>query len=266
MTQTSITIVDSASTATTGQGGQVIVTGTPTTSSVAYIYPEDIQAEVLNSFSATVMGTWTGTLRFETTVDGINYVPYDAMLVGIGTTLSTITANGTFKGNVAGVKTIRLRATATITGTAIVYINATAGTDVQHIEFDSSSAVIGTVSINQTNPGVTNGVTIVPANVTRFTGQVKIAVTGTAVQINATSYVMQNGVTITAGPNNTAPVFTAGGTGSTTGASNVTDGTDGTGNGNLIQPGATQSIGSGVNLNAIYVNGNAGDLFFYDAS
>lgn len=103
-------------------------------------------------------------------------------------------------------------------------------------------------------------------NVTRFTGQVKIAVTGTAVQINATSYVMQNGVTITAGPNNTAPVFTAAGTGSTTGASNVTDVTDGTGNGNLIQPGATQSIGSGVNLNTVYVNGNAGDLFFYDAS
>lgn len=106
----------------------------------------------------------------------------------------------------------------------------------------------------------------VVGNVTRYTGQAKIAVTGTAVQLTSTSYIMQNGMLITAGPNNTTPVTTAAGVGSTTGSSSVTNLTDGTGNGNLIQPGATQSVGSGVNTNLIYVNGTAGDIFFYDAS
>lgn len=129
----------------------------------------------------------------------------------------------------------------------------------------------GNSSVNITQVGgnaVTTSVpvSIVPGSVTRFTGQVKIATTGTAVQLNATSYVMQNGALITAGPNNAAPVFTSGGVGSTTGGSGVTNVVDGTGNGNLVQQGATQSVGSGVNMNTIYVNGTSGDLFFYEIS
>lgn len=256
MTQTSITIVDSVSTSTTGQGGQAIITGTPTIGSVAYL--SDIQAEVLNSFSALVTGTWTGTLQFETTLDGVNFVPYDAIIIGIGTTVSTITANGSFKGNIAALSTLRLRATAAITGTAVVNIRAVGGNDVQHIELDGSTITIGAVSINQATPGVTNGVTIVPGTVTRYTGQVKIATTGTAVQLNATSYSMQNGALVTAAPNNSAN--------STIGISSVTNTVDGTGNGNLIQSGATQPVGSGVNMNTIYVNGTTGDIFYYEIS
>ena len=92
--------------------------------------------------------------------------------------------------------------------------------------------------------------------VTRQIGQAVIAVTGTAVQLSATSYILQNGVIISAASGNNSA-------GGTIGASGVTNAVNGTGNGVIVAPGASAAEGSGVNLNTIYVNGTAGDIFSF---
>jgi len=103
------------------------------------------------------------------------------------------------------------------------------------------------------------GNTIIPPVVTQKFGQVKIALTGTAVQVSPTSYILQNGVIVAAALGNNA-------TGGTIGLSGLTNTVDGTGNGSILSPGQPTSIGSGVNINSIYVNGTAGDIFTFIGS
>lgn len=82
------------------------------------------------------------------------------------------------------------------------------------------------------------------------TGQKKVAVTGTAVQLIASSTPLVNGVQVQANPNNTAAV--------TIGLTGVNNTTDGTGNGKVLQPGQAWAFAI-TNLNLLYVNGTAGD-------
>ena len=113
--------------------------------------------------------------------------------------------------------------------------------------------------ISSSNPFPVTVVDSPVSTVTSYTGQAKIATTGTAVQLSSTSYIMQNGITVSgASGNNT--------TGGTIGNSSVTNTVNGTGNGNFIAPGATVSMGAGINLNSIYVNGTSGDIFYFGAS
>ena len=98
---------------------------------------------------------------------------------------------------------------------------------------------------------VTEGGTGLPATI--ITGQAKIAVTGTAVQLGANALV--NGIVITAGINNAAA-------GSTAGPAGVTNVVDGTGNGQIMLPGASVSFAV-QNSSAVYVNGTAGDIFSF---
>jgi hypothetical protein len=74
-----------------------------------------------------VAGTWTGTLTFEITRDGTNW---GAVLVSNDTsaaTGTTTTANGLWSVNVVGVRAFRVRASASMTGTANVVIIAAEG-------------------------------------------------------------------------------------------------------------------------------------------
>ena len=87
---------------------------------------------------------------------------------------------------------------------------------------------------------------------TAITGQVKISVTGTAVQL--ASNVLVNGLFVTSKTTN-APYGTVGGAG-------VTNTVDGTGNGYILPAGASASFAVS-NSNAIYVNGTAGDIFSF---
>lgn len=89
------------------------------------------------------------------------------------------------------------------------------------------------------------GVTATPV-----TGQKKVAVTGTAVQLIASSTPLVNGAQVQANPNNTAAV--------TIGLSGVTNTVDGTGDGKVLQPGQAWAFAI-TNLNLLYVNGTAGD-------
>jgi hypothetical protein len=71
-----------------------------------------------------VTGTWTGTLTFEGSVDGTNYVAMAATPLVGGAVVSTTTGNGAWRCNLAGLAAMRLRGSAAMTGTAVVTIMA----------------------------------------------------------------------------------------------------------------------------------------------
>jgi len=88
-------------------------------------------------------------------------------------------------------------------------------------------------------------------------GQVAIAVTGTAVRLSVASVPLPSGsVLIKALSTNTA-MGAAGG-------SAVTNTVDGTGNGHILEAGET-SVVIAADLNRVWVNGTAGDIFTYSA-
>lgn len=79
--------------------------------------------------------------------------------------------------------------------------------------------------------------------------QVKIAATGTAVEL-ASSGALENGITITASSANAATIFV--------GPSTVNNTGGGTGNGYPLAPGASLSLAVS-NANIVWVNGTVGD-------
>ena len=88
-----------------------------------------------------------------------------------------------------------------------------------------------------------------------FFGQAKVAVTATAVQL--ASNVLTNGVIISAYSTNTAPI--------TIGGSTVTNTADGTGNGTILEAGASISFAV-TNTNVLYINGTANDFVSFAGS
>ena len=85
-----------------------------------------------------------------------------------------------------------------------------------------------------------------------ITGQVKIAVTGTPVVVHLDGLIQ--GVMFTALSTNLA--------GMTVGGSSVTNTVDGTGNGDIFQPGTIKSMPT-QGLNSLYINGSSGDIISY---
>ena len=72
-------------------------------------------------------GTWTGTITFEATADGgVTWTAIVAMPVATTTAFSTATANGLWQVNIAGLTGIRMRASATMSGSAIATITFSA--------------------------------------------------------------------------------------------------------------------------------------------
>lgn len=98
----------------------------------------------------------------------------------------------------------------------------------------------------QANPLITGA----PKN-----GQAKIASTGTAVQLGSNT--LTNGVIITALSTNTASI--------TVGGSSVTNTTNGTGNGYILEAGASASWAVS-NTNQLWINGTAGDIVSFAGS
>jgi hypothetical protein len=88
------------------------------------------------------------------------------------------------------------------------------------------------------------------------TGQAKISVTGTAVQLGSNT--LTQGVLISALSANTASITI--GT-----SSSVTNTVDGTGNGAILPAGSTKSIAA-TNTNLIWINGTAGDIISFIGS
>lgn len=111
-----ITTVDLASSTAVGANGQSIVIGNPTAGSAASFALSGIA-----TVRVEVTGIWTGTLVSEQSIDGGTTWTSQGLHQG-GYTTSSFTAGFIGGGNVAGATNYRIRATAAITGTAVVKI------------------------------------------------------------------------------------------------------------------------------------------------
>lgn len=109
-----ITVVDSGSSAATGQDGQSVVTGAPTASS--------FQQWAINGRGAgrvQITGTFVGTLAFEGSIDGATtWFPQTARVAGTAYSRSSITSDGLLELDCSGLTHLRVRATAFASGTA----------------------------------------------------------------------------------------------------------------------------------------------------
>lgn len=113
-----ITTQDIGSSTTTGANGQVIVLGNPTAGSVASFSPGSIE-----SIEIQVSGVWTGTIQLEVSMDG-GTIWYTRGVKQTGSPYIASSFTQPFAGglNLAAMTGFRARATAAMTGTAIVRI------------------------------------------------------------------------------------------------------------------------------------------------
>lgn len=72
-------------------------------------------------------GTFSGTLQFEMTIDGTNFVAVQATNVNTGSVATTATSTGIFRFDVVGALVVRVRSTAWTSGTATVTLVGMAG-------------------------------------------------------------------------------------------------------------------------------------------
>lgn len=116
-----ITIQDTGSTSSGGANGATMVTGSPTAGSVA-----SFSVASFDTAKIQVSGTWTGTLTPELSFDsGTTWVSQGFHQVGTVFTVGNSTANFVGGTNVSGTTNFRIRATAAMTGTAVVKVNLT---------------------------------------------------------------------------------------------------------------------------------------------
>ncbi len=84
----------------------------------------------LSALGVGVSGTWTGTIQIEVTAGGAGsgeaYVALLLTLRSAASTVASFTANGQWTASIAGCGQVRARATASMTGSAIVTLNAVA--------------------------------------------------------------------------------------------------------------------------------------------
>lgn len=150
-----ITVVDSGSTSTVSSNGQALVTGTPTANSFASFTLAGIE-----TVRVQVSGTWTGTLASEMSMDsGTTW-----SIVGLhqgAFTAGSFTSNLIGGCNVAGATNFRMRATATITGTATVRVTES---------FNTSSVYIANAAPSGNYISLLNSTTATLTSGSVFTG------------------------------------------------------------------------------------------------
>jgi hypothetical protein len=153
-----ITVVDSGTSSTTGQGGQTIITGNPTASSFITVA---LSGETCVNLQ--VSGIWTGTLSFERSIDGgTTYYPASMLLHGVsGSALASITANCGLRVNIGGSTNFRVRATATMTGTAAINFRPGFGDAVVGASLEAGTNLLGEVAQGPTIAAAFNGTTTV---------------------------------------------------------------------------------------------------------
>lgn len=111
-----VTVIDSGSSSATGANNQTVIIGTPTVGSAASFALSSIE-----TVRIMVTGIWTGTLTAEQSLDGGTTWTTIGVHQGSYTT-SSFTAGFVGGANIAGATNFRMRATAAITGTAVVKI------------------------------------------------------------------------------------------------------------------------------------------------
>ena len=76
-----------------------------------------------------LLGTWSGTVTFEATVDGNTWVAFNMVPSNSATAASTATGNGAWSANCAGYDAVRARFSTATSGTvrAILQVTEAAG-------------------------------------------------------------------------------------------------------------------------------------------
>lgn len=145
-----VTVVDSGSTPTVSNNGQILITGSPTASSAA-----SFALSSLETVRVQVSGTWTGTLTSEISIDGGTTWFAQGLHQGAYTT-STFFGNFVGGGSVTGATNFRMRATAAVTGTAVVKIVESINTNSVYI---ANAAPAGTIIslLNSSTATLTSG-------------------------------------------------------------------------------------------------------------
>lgn len=145
-----ITVVDSASSTATGANNQTIIIGTPTAGSAASFTLSSIE-----TIRVEVTGIWTGTIATETSIDGGTTWVNQGVHQGAYTT-SSFTLGFVGGCNVAGATNFRVRATAAITGTAVVKITESINTQSVYIANAAPAGNVISVS-NSSSATLTSG-------------------------------------------------------------------------------------------------------------
>ena len=97
-------------------------TCTPATNCLVVNLPQDKGGATL-----VLSGTWTGTIQFEATGDGgVTWVAVNVMPLNATTAVTSATANGTWQVNTAGFTGLRMRSSATMSGSATATITSSA--------------------------------------------------------------------------------------------------------------------------------------------
>jgi len=177
-----------------------------------------------------ITGTWTGTIVFEGSIDGTNWVTANVSPFQFGNLVSSATANGQWLLNVGGLNSFRVRGNTVATGTANVWIEVGAGNNALVISdiiqgsvsisnFPATQTVSGNVTSAQGSPNtaanswpveVTDGTNILMTS--SHPGSVNIQQIAGSTVATATSGIMKIGVTDATGTsiNSTSDSGTAG--------------------------------------------------------
>jgi hypothetical protein len=220
-----ITVIDSGTTSVAGFNNQTITTGTPTAGSAATFALNGI-----NTVAIQTSGTWTGTLRLEGSMDGgTTYTGKFSRLPGTSYPgVTTFTANCMVLANLSGYTHLRVRATAAMTGTAVIKVSESINSHTVDILnpirlVDSTTNSTATVKAASTAPAAADTSLVVGlspngANIGSILTGPNVGQTTSntsAIQLTASSIPAFNGMLIQAISTNAASVF-IGGSGVTT--------------------------------------------------
>lgn len=162
----SITAADVAVSSASGQGGQSILTGSPTAGSFVAV---TLSAET--ALNLQVSGTWSGTLAFERSMDGgTTYYPASMLLHGVGgSALSSITANCCLRTNVGGSTNFRVRCTAYVSGTPNITLQPAYGDALIAASLEAGTNLLGQISASDETSTIYEGTTALTPLIASFT-------------------------------------------------------------------------------------------------
>lgn len=86
-----------------------------------------INTQGCSSVSCGITGVWTGTIVFEATVDGTNWISISGANASTNAIVSSTTANGTFEFSIGGYLQLRVRGNTVATGTATIALDSSTG-------------------------------------------------------------------------------------------------------------------------------------------
>ncbi len=152
-----ITTRDIASSTTSGQNSQSIITGMPTVNSAA-----SFAFSSFNTGLIQVSGTWTGTLQSEISFDsGTTWYPIKISQPAILTSITTFTNNLSATTNISGATNFRIRATAAMTGTVVINLILSYN---EYVPNDTTASTVAGILTDRSGIATATSAQLMPAN------------------------------------------------------------------------------------------------------